>query len=93
MIANVYSLFLCAAGYGNQIPVLEFGRCLACFSMIFGAIYMSFPLAIIGNEYEAAWTHVTKLVEERKVIISIDQAMAYLSHVLIIVHHNILAHL
>jgi hypothetical protein len=40
--------FLCAAGYGNQIPQYEFGRFVACCVMVFGALFLSMPLAIIG---------------------------------------------
>jgi len=32
--------------------------------MIFGALFMSMPLAIIGNEYEDAWKYVALRVDE-----------------------------
>lgn len=58
------------AGYGNQIPSFEYTRFLACTVMIFGAIYLSMPLAIIGNEYESAWVtvqkHLDRIEEDKK---------------------------
>lgn len=38
-------------GYGNQVPSLIHGRFLAVIAMLFGSLFMSMPLAIIGNEY------------------------------------------
>ena len=55
-------------GYGDQIPVLEYTRMMACFVMIFGVLFMSMPLAIMGNEYEDAWKVVNQKIEEKEFI-------------------------
>ena len=51
-------------GYGNQVPSYEDGRFVACFVMVFGALFLSMPLAIIGNEYDNAWNEVVAEREE-----------------------------
>lgn len=61
-------------GYGNQIPYFEPTRLVACFVMIFGALFMSMPLAIIGNEYEDAWKYVALKVDELKAAERLVQA-------------------
>jgi hypothetical protein len=53
-------------GYGDQYPAYDDGRMLACFVMIFGALFMSMPLAIIGNEYEEAWSEVQAKVAQEE---------------------------
>jgi len=45
-------------GYGNQVPAFELGRFVAVCVMIFGALFISMPLALIGNEYNEAWEEV-----------------------------------
>ncbi|KAJ1423012.1 hypothetical protein B484DRAFT_109112 [Ochromonadaceae sp. CCMP2298] len=53
-------------GYGDQIPQYEWGRFVACFIMLFGTLFLSMPLAIIGNEYEHAWDSIQDEVEKEK---------------------------
>ena len=38
-------------GYGNQVPSYIHSRFFAVIVMLFGSLFMSMPLAIIGNEY------------------------------------------
>lgn len=38
-------------GYGNQVPSYIHDRVIAIIVMLFGSLFMSMPLAIIGNEY------------------------------------------
>jgi len=59
------------------VPSYEFGRFVACCVMLFGALFLSMPLAIIGNEYSSAWSMITeereakkKALEEQKVAAS-----------------------
>ena len=59
-------LFSSTAGYGNQIPSFELGRFIACSVMLFGALFLSMPLAIIGNEYDRAWTLIQDEIAEEK---------------------------
>jgi hypothetical protein len=47
------------AGYGNQVPYYFSTRVFGCIIMIFGSLFISLPLAIIGNEYESAWEMVS----------------------------------
>ena len=49
-------------GYGDQTPQFELGRFFTLCVCFFGALFVSMPLSIIGNEYENAWT----IVQEKK---------------------------
>lgn len=53
-------------GYGTQTPKFALCRLVACLVMVFGAVFMSMPLAIIGNEYSLAWQEVTKELQLTK---------------------------
>lgn len=65
--SNFYTIVtMTTTGYGNQVPNFEYTRFLGCFVMIFGALFMSMPLAILGNEYSEAWTLVKAQVAEKK---------------------------
>lgn len=58
--ASFYSVVtMTTTGYGNQVPYYLTTRMLSLVIMIFGALFISLPLAIIGNEYDAAWTEVS----------------------------------
>ena len=39
----------------QKVPSYELARFVACCVMVFGALFMSMPLALIGNEYDDAW--------------------------------------
>lgn len=45
-------------GYGNQVPQYLPARAVSSVIMIFGVLFISMPLAIIGNEYENAWAEL-----------------------------------
>jgi len=45
-------------GYGNQVPRYVPARGVSSIIMLFGSLFMSMPLAIIGNEYENAWVEL-----------------------------------
>jgi len=68
--ATFYSIVtMTTTGYGNQYPLYEVGRFIACCVMVFGSLFLSMPLAIIGNEYDKAWNQVKEdlqLKEERR---------------------------
>jgi hypothetical protein len=49
----------------------ELGRFVACCVMIFGALYLSLPLAIIGNEYDKAWNNIQDEIAETESQIAI----------------------
>ncbi|ETW09901.1 hypothetical protein H310_00340 [Aphanomyces invadans] len=44
-------------GYGDQVPDLAnpFGAFVVVVAMIFGALYLAMPLAIVGIKYEVTW--------------------------------------
>eukprot|EP00602_Paraphysomonas_sp_CaronLab_P005023 CAMPEP_0185031144 /NCGR_PEP_ID=MMETSP1103-20130426/18444_1 /TAXON_ID=36769 /ORGANISM="Paraphysomonas bandaiensis, Strain Caron Lab Isolate" /LENGTH=962 /DNA_ID=CAMNT_0027566563 /DNA_START=709 /DNA_END=3597 /DNA_ORIENTATION=- len=42
-------------GYGNQVPSFLPARVVSVVVMLFGSLFLSMPLAIIGNEYSSAW--------------------------------------
>jgi len=65
--SSFYSVVsMTTTGYGNQWPMYELGRFVACCVMMFGALFLSMPLAIIGNEYEEAWSEVQERIEREK---------------------------
>jgi hypothetical protein len=47
-------------GYGDQVPYYLTTRMISLVIMIFGALFISLPLAIIGNEYDGAWIEVSE---------------------------------
>lgn len=53
-------------GYGSQVPSLNNGGSLllSCVVMIFGQLYISMPLAIIGMNYTLAWTKHDERMKE-----------------------------
>ena len=54
----VINFVLLTAGYGNQVPNYVPARSVSTIVMLFGSLFMSMPLAIIGNEYENAWAEL-----------------------------------
>ncbi|OWZ21635.1 Voltage-gated Ion Channel [Phytophthora megakarya] len=61
-------LTVATVGYGNQIPSLHNAGSLllVCMVMIFGTIYFSMPLAIVGIKYELAWAEHDEFVRNSK---------------------------
>eukprot|EP01038_Epipyxis_sp_PR26KG_P010778 gene10778-14473_t len=53
-------------GYGNQVPSYESGRFVGCLVMIFGSLFLSMPLAIIGNEYDQALVDIGEIIRKKK---------------------------
>lgn len=55
-------------GYGSQVPSLHNAGSLilVCIVMIFGTVYFSMPLAIIGVKYELAWAEYEEYAENLK---------------------------
>lgn len=71
-------------GYGSQVPSLDNGvsLVLTCIVMLFGQLYLSMPLAIIGKNYTSAWTrHDERLkqLEEEKIRRAFAKVAAALS--------------
>lgn len=59
--ATFYSIVtMTTTGYGNQTPSYEIGRFAAVLVMLFGAVFLSMPLAILGNEYDKAWQMISE---------------------------------
>ena len=50
-------------GYGDQVPQEPTSRFVAIFIMLFGAFFLSMPLAVIGNEFGEA----SKMMEAKDV--------------------------
>ena len=48
-------------GYGDQVPKVPVARFIAVVTMLFGAVFLSMPIAVIGNHFESAY----KRMEER----------------------------
>ena len=64
-------------GYGDQVPSLFESRVLAVIIMIFGTIFLSMPLSVIGTEFDAVWNEQNDRVEHAKTLSKkeIDAAM------------------
>ena len=51
---------LTTVGFGDQIPHNNMARFVAVLTMLAGAVFMSMPIAVIGNQYEAAYNDYEK---------------------------------
>ncbi len=49
------AITLTTVGYGDQVPTHPFGRFLAVVTMLFGAVFLSMPIAVIGNKFELSY--------------------------------------
>ncbi|ETP23259.1 hypothetical protein F441_03591 [Phytophthora nicotianae CJ01A1] len=61
-------LTVATVGYGSQVPSMHNAGSLllVCMVMIFGTIYFSMPLAIVGIKYELAWTDYDEYAKNLK---------------------------
>ncbi|KAF4148981.1 Ion transport protein [Phytophthora infestans] len=61
-------LTVATVGYGSQVPSMHNAGSLllVCMVMIFGTIYFSMPLAIVGIKYELAWTDYDEYAKSLK---------------------------
>ena len=48
-------------GYGDQFPTMLFSRAVATLIMLFGALFLSMPVAIVGSEFNLAWEKLEKI--------------------------------
>ena len=49
-------------GYGDVSPNTELGRMVTVFAMIFGVLFLSMPLAIVGNNFAAIWEDRSRVI-------------------------------
>ena len=49
-------------GYGDVTPNSTFGQMLSIFAMFFGVIFLSMPLAIVGENFTATWADREKVI-------------------------------
>lgn len=49
-------------GYGDVTPNSTFGQLLSIFAMFFGVIFLSMPLAIVGDNFTATWADREKVI-------------------------------
>ena len=54
------AITLTTVGYGDQIPTHPGARALAILTMMFGAVFLSMPIAVIGNKFELAYKNFEK---------------------------------
>ncbi|GMH61803.1 hypothetical protein TrST_g1046 [Triparma strigata] len=48
-------------GYGDNFPTTMFSRAVATMIMLFGALFLSMPVAIVGSEFNQAWEKLEKI--------------------------------
>ena len=53
-------------GYGDVVPFTDTGRAISIIAMVFGVLFLSMPLAIVGNNFCQIW-------DDRKRVIFIDR--------------------
>lgn len=51
-----------ATGYGDIVPQTILGKMVATVAMVAGSLFLSIPLAIVGNEFQAAWNEASVLL-------------------------------
>jgi hypothetical protein len=51
---------LTTVGFGDQIPSNKVARFMAVVTMLFGAVFLSMPIAVIGNQFERAYNDYEK---------------------------------
>eukprot|EP00943_MAST-04B_sp_MAST-4B-sp1_P000038 g38.t1 len=56
---------LTTVGFGDQIPSNNMARFVAVITMLAGAVFLSMPIAVIGNQYENAYNEHEKEVAMR----------------------------
>ena len=49
-------------GYGDVTPISTGGRLLAGFASLFGVIFLSMPIAIVGNNFVNTWAGKERVV-------------------------------
>ena len=53
-------------GYGDQVPIDWRTRLLAMIIMLFGSLFLSMPLSVIGSEFDAVWKEKEKDEEKAR---------------------------
>lgn len=54
-------------GYGDQVPTFGETKFIAIFIMIFGSLFLSMPLSVIGTEFELVWAeHKQRQLDKKK---------------------------
>lgn len=66
MLLHVFFTRVATVGYGSQVPSLRNGGSLilTCVVMIFGQLYLSMPLAIVGINYNLAWKNHDSRIQQ-----------------------------
>jgi len=68
------AITLTTVGYGDQIPSHPGARGLAILTMMFGAVFLSMPIAVIGNKFEAAYNNFEKRQAHKNPELALENA-------------------
>ena len=68
------AITLTTVGYGDQIPTHAGARFLAIVTMMFGAVFLSMPIAVIGNKFEAAYNNFEKRQAHKNPALALENA-------------------
>ena len=68
------AITLTTVGYGDQIPKHPGARALAIFTMMFGAVFLSMPIAVIGNKFELAYKNFEKRQAHKHPVKALENA-------------------
>ena len=68
------AITLTTVGYGDQIPTHPGARMLAIITMMFGAVFLSMPIAVIGNKFELAYNNFEKKQAHKNPKLALENA-------------------
>ena len=55
MLRRFIVVTMTTVGYGDVYPVSTLGKLASVISIVFGVLFLSMPLAIVGSNFCAAW--------------------------------------
>ena len=53
---------LSTVGYGDSTPATDAGHVIACVAIVAGVLFMSMPLAIVGNNFCVIWDDKERVI-------------------------------
>ena len=53
---------VCTFSYGDMVPSTMMGQFIGIVAMLFGVLFLSMPLAIIGNNFCVVWNDKDRVV-------------------------------
>jgi hypothetical protein len=67
-------------GYGDLIPVTNFGRCITVIAMLLGVIVIAMPITVVGSTFNAAYSELRGGAAQKSSN-SLAEAVLYMSSI------------